>query len=51
MVDWTEISAAISAVGEAPGGLDKGALVTIIVVSIIAIITFVWIFRETGKRD
>lgn len=51
MVDWTETSAAIHAAGEASGGLDKAGLITIIVVSIIAIITFVWIFRETGKRD
>jgi hypothetical protein len=51
MVDWTETSAAIDAVGEAAGGLDKAGLITIIVVSVVAIITFVWIFRETGKRD
>jgi len=51
MVDWTETSPAIYAAGEASGGLDRGGLITIIVVSIIAIITFVWIFRETGKRD
>lgn len=51
MVDWTETSAAIHAAGEASGGPDKAGLITIIVVSIIAIITFVWIFRETGKRD
>jgi hypothetical protein len=51
MVDWTETSTAIYAAGEASGGLDKAGLITIIVVSIIAVITFVWIFRETGKRD
>jgi hypothetical protein len=51
MADWTETSAAIYAAGEASGGLDKTGLVTIIVVSVIAIIAFVWIFRETGKRD
>jgi hypothetical protein len=32
-------------------GLGKGGLITIIAVSIIAIVTFVWIFRETAKRD
>ena len=51
MVDWTETSAAIHAIDEASGGLDRGALITIIVVSVVAIITFVWIFRETRKRD
>jgi hypothetical protein len=51
MVDWTEASTAIYAAGEASGGLDQAGLITIIAVSIIAIITFVWIFRETGKRD
>jgi hypothetical protein len=51
IVDWTEMSAATYAAGEASGGLDKTGLVTIIVLSIIAIITFIWIFRETGRRD
>jgi len=51
MVYWTETSAAIYAAGEAFGRLDKPGLITIIVVSVIAIITFVWIFRETGRRD
>jgi len=32
-------------------GLGKAGLITVIVVSIIAIAAFVWIFRETGKRD
>jgi hypothetical protein len=51
MPDWLEVSATVYAVGEAFGGLGKGGLITIIVVSIVAIITFVWIFRETGRRD
>jgi hypothetical protein len=51
IVDWTETSAAVYAAGEASGGLDKTGLITIIVVSIIAIVAFIWIFRETGKRD
>ena len=51
MMDWMEIGTAIYAAVEASGGLDRGALITIIVVSIIAVVTFVWIFRETGKRD
>lgn len=51
MVDWTEMGAAVYAAGKASGGPDKTGLITIIIVSIIAIITFVWIFRETGKRD
>jgi hypothetical protein len=51
MADWTETSTAIYAAGEASGGLDKAGLITIVVVSITAIIAFVWIFRETGKRE
>lgn len=51
MADFMETGAAIYAAGEASGGLDKAGLITIIIVSIIAIVTFVWIFRETGKRD
>jgi hypothetical protein len=46
-----EASAMVYAAGEAFGGLGKAGLITVIVVSIIAIVTFVWIFRETGKRD
>ena len=49
--DWIEPSATVYAAAEAFGGLGKAGLITIIVVSIIAIVTFVWIFRETGKRD
>jgi len=49
--DWIEASATVYAAGEAFGGLGKAGLITIIVVSIIAIVTFVWIFRETGRRD
>jgi len=51
MLDRMEASATVYAAGEAFGGLGKAGLITIIVVSLIAIITFVWIFRETGKRD
>jgi hypothetical protein len=51
MPEWMEASATVYAAGEAFGGLGKAGLITIIVVSIIAIVTFVWIFRETGKRD
>jgi len=49
--DWMEASATGYAAGEASGGLSKGGLITIIIVSVIAIVTFVWIFRETGRRD
>ncbi len=49
--DWTEVSSALYAAGEPFGGLGKGGLITVIVVSVIAIVTFVWIFRETGKRE
>jgi hypothetical protein len=49
--DWLEAGATGYAAVEAFGGLGKTGLITIIVVSIIAIITFVWIFRETRRRD
>jgi hypothetical protein len=51
MPDWLEASDISYAAGEAFGGLGKAGLITIIVVSIVAIITFVWIFRETRRRD
>jgi hypothetical protein len=51
MAGWIEASSGVYAAGEAFGGLGKAGLITIIVVSVIAIVTFVWIFRETGKRD
>jgi hypothetical protein len=46
-----EASAAIHAGGGVVGGLDKGGLIVIIVVSVIAIVAFVWIFHETRRRD
>jgi hypothetical protein len=46
-----ETSAVLYAAGQASEGLDRTGLIVIIVVSIIAVITFVWIFRETGRRD
>ncbi len=46
-----EAGAAIHAGGGVVGGLDKGGLIVIIVVSAIAVAAFVWIFHETGKRD
>jgi hypothetical protein len=51
MPDWMEASATVYAAGEAFGGLGKAGLITIIVVSLIAIVAFVWIFRETRKRE
>ena len=51
MTDWMEASATVYAVGESFGGLGRAGLITIIVVSIIAIVTFVWILRETRKRE
>jgi hypothetical protein len=51
MPDWMEASATVYAASEAFGGLGKAGLIAIIVVSLIAIIAFVWIFRETGKRE
>jgi len=49
--DWAEASTAVYAAGEAFGGLGRGGLIAIIIVSIIAVVTLVWIFRETRKRD
>jgi len=49
--EWMEASATVYAAGEAFGGLGKTGLITIIIVSIIAIVTLVWIFRETGRRE
>jgi hypothetical protein len=46
-----EASATAYAASEAFGGLGKAGLITIIIVSLIAIITLVWIFRETGRRE
>jgi hypothetical protein len=46
-----EVGAVAYVAGEAFGGLGKAGLITVVVVSIIAIVTFVWIFRETEKRD
>jgi len=51
MPDWIEASAMVYAAGEAFGGLGRGGLIAVIVISVIAIITFVRIFRETGRRD
>jgi hypothetical protein len=51
MPDWIEASAIVYAASGAFGGLGKAGLITIIIISIIVIITFVWIFRETGRRE
>jgi len=48
---WMEGITTNHAVGEAFGGLGKAGLITIIVVSVIIIVTLVWIFRETGRRE
>jgi len=49
--NWVEVCATFNVANEAFGGLGKTGLITIIVVSVIAIVTLVWIFRETGRRD
>ena len=52
MLGWIEASSGVYAASEAAfGGLDKEGLIAIIVISIIAIVTFVWIFRELRKRE
>jgi len=50
MPNWMGAGATGYAANEAFGGLGKAGLITIIVVSLIAIVTLVWIFRETGRR-
>jgi len=50
LVAWVELGE-VAYAREAFGGLGKGGLVTVIVVSIIAIAALVWIFHETGRRD
>jgi hypothetical protein len=49
--DWIGEVITVYDAGEAFSGLGKAGLITIIVISLIAIVTFVWIFRETGRRD
>ena len=51
MPNWVEASGVVDSAGEAFGGLGKDGLAAVIVISVIAIVTFVWIFRETGKRE
>jgi hypothetical protein len=51
MSDGVGAMIAVYAAGEAFGGLGKAGLITIIVVSLIAIVAFVWIFRELRKRE
>ena len=51
MLRWIEATSTVYAAGEPFGGLGKAGLITIIVISVIATVTFVWIFRETGKRE
>lgn len=51
LLGWVEPMAVAYAAGEPYGGLGRGGLITVIVVSVIAVVTFWWIFRETGKRE
>ena len=51
MAGWMEAGGTFHAGGGTLAGLDRGGVVVIILVSIIAIVAFVWIFHETGKRD
>jgi hypothetical protein len=51
MPDWMEVDTAACAVGEAFSGLGKAGLIAVIVISVVAIAAFVWIFRETRRRD
>jgi hypothetical protein len=51
MSNWMEASATLYTSGETFGGLGKAGVITIIVVSLIAIVAFVWIFHELRKRE
>lgn len=51
MADLMAFCSAVYAASEPFGGLGRGGLITVIVVSVIGVVTFVWIFRETGKRE
>jgi hypothetical protein len=51
MVRWIQDASVLYAPGEPFGGLGKGGLIAVIVIAVIATITFVWIFRETRKRE
>jgi len=52
ITDFIGTSSGVYATGEAAfGGLGKAGLITVIVISLIATVTFVWIFRETRKRE
>ncbi|MFO7712309.1 MAG: hypothetical protein R6V51_03760 [Dehalococcoidia bacterium] len=51
VLDYMGAIALAYAAGEPYGGLGRGGLITVIIVSVIAIVTFWWIFRETGKRE
>ena len=51
MSDWIGAMITVRDAGEAFGGLGKAGLITIIVVSLIAIVAFVWIFRGLRKRE
>ncbi|MFP3879344.1 MAG: hypothetical protein ACLFVA_00080 [Dehalococcoidia bacterium] len=51
MVRWIQATSTLYAAGEPFGGLGKGGLITIIVIAVIATVTFVWIFRETRRRE
>ena len=51
MPDWIGASATGYTAGETFGGLGRGGLIAVIVISVIAIVTFVWIFRETRRKD
>jgi len=48
---WIRAASALCGVDEPFRGLGKGGLVAVIVISVLTIVTFVWIFRETGRRE
>ena len=52
VLNWVDVSPNIYIASEAEfSGLGKGGLITIIIVTILFIVTMVWIFRNLKKRD
>ena len=47
----TAIYAADTAAGSDFGGLGKGGLITVILVSILLLVVFIWLINGTKKRD
>ena len=47
----TMVYTADTAVGSDYGGLGKGGLLTVILVSVLLLVVFIWLINGTKKRD